>query len=124
MESNRDVPNEQNLHEDFQKVVGRAGGYMLIAGIIASPVGSFIYKNIKSGLYNGFKFVDFEGRRIKFDSPAKALFDFLYLKKTGDLEGFRVNWDIFNVSDRQEFKEIVILSKSSKMKKILKIIKW
>ena len=39
-----EILRKENLHEDFQKVVGRAGGYMLIAGIIASPVGSFIYK--------------------------------------------------------------------------------
>ncbi|KKP79631.1 MAG: major facilitator superfamily [Candidatus Levybacteria bacterium GW2011_GWB1_35_5] len=39
-----EILRKENLHENFQKVVGRAGGYMLIAGIIASPVGSFIYK--------------------------------------------------------------------------------
>ena len=39
-----EILRKENLHEDFQKVVGKAGGYMLIAGIIASPIGSFIYK--------------------------------------------------------------------------------
>lgn len=39
-----EILRKENLHEDFQKVVGRAGGYMLISGIIAAPLGSFIYK--------------------------------------------------------------------------------
>jgi len=36
--------HKENLHEDFQKVVGKAGGYSLIAAMIASPIGSIIYK--------------------------------------------------------------------------------
>ncbi len=36
--------HKESLHEDFQKVIGRASGYFLIASIIASPIGSFIYK--------------------------------------------------------------------------------
>ena len=87
-------------------------------------LGSFIYKNLKSEFYNGYKFVDFEGRRIKMATKAKALFDFLYLGPVGDLEGLRINRDAFNAADRQEFKEIVTLSKSIKMKEILEKLKW
>lgn len=36
--------HKEGLHDNFQKVVGRASGYFLIASIIASPIGSFIYK--------------------------------------------------------------------------------
>lgn len=39
-----EILRKENLHEDFQKVIGRASGYMLIAGIIVSPIGSFMYK--------------------------------------------------------------------------------
>jgi MFS family permease len=34
---------KDGCHEEFQKVVGKANGYFLIASIIASPVGSFMY---------------------------------------------------------------------------------
>ncbi|HSX19008.1 MAG TPA: MFS transporter [Candidatus Saccharimonadales bacterium] len=37
--------HKQKMHEDFQKVIGRAGGYFSIATIIASPIGSIIYKH-------------------------------------------------------------------------------
>ncbi len=36
--------HKENLHEDFQKIMGRASGYFLIASMIASPIGSLIYK--------------------------------------------------------------------------------
>lgn len=40
-----DLLHKEGLHEDFQKVSGRAGGYFLIASIIASPLGSLIYSH-------------------------------------------------------------------------------
>ncbi|MCL5970246.1 MAG: MFS transporter [Patescibacteria group bacterium] len=36
--------HKEGLHEDFQKIIGKAGGYSLIAAIVASPIGSIIYK--------------------------------------------------------------------------------
>jgi MFS family permease len=36
--------HKENLHEDFQKVIGRVGGYSLVAAMIASPLGTIIYK--------------------------------------------------------------------------------
>jgi len=36
--------HKEGLHEDFQKVIGKASGYFFVAIIIASPIGSFIYK--------------------------------------------------------------------------------
>lgn len=36
--------HKENLHEDFQKVTGKASGYFLIASIIASPIGAMVYK--------------------------------------------------------------------------------
>jgi len=35
--------HKEGLHDSFQKVIGRAGAYFLLAGIIAGPSGSFIY---------------------------------------------------------------------------------
>ncbi len=36
--------HKEGLREDFQKVIGRANGYFLVASIIAAPIGTFIYK--------------------------------------------------------------------------------
>lgn len=35
---------KEDLHENFQKVSGHANGYFLVASIIASPIGTLIYK--------------------------------------------------------------------------------
>lgn len=35
--------HKEGLHEDFQKIYGKANGYFLTASLIASPIGSFIY---------------------------------------------------------------------------------
>lgn len=92
--------------------------------VFDNKLGTFVYKNIKAELYNGYTFMGFEGKRIKIASKAKALFDFLYLKRMKNPEAARINWDTFDESDKQEFKGIVTLSKSVKMNDILKIIKW
>ena len=36
--------HKEDLHENFQKVYGKANGYFLIAAMIGSPIGSMIYK--------------------------------------------------------------------------------
>ncbi|OHA68766.1 MAG: hypothetical protein A3I38_02315 [Candidatus Wildermuthbacteria bacterium RIFCSPLOWO2_02_FULL_47_10] len=92
--------------------------------IYSNELGNFIYKNIKSEFFNGFEFKDFEGKRIKFATKAKALFDFLYLGKWTNTENSRINWDVFNDTDRNEFAKIVNSSDSPKMKKILEVLKW
>lgn len=35
---------KDNLHEDFQKVIGKIGAFSLVGAVIASPIGSIIYK--------------------------------------------------------------------------------
>jgi len=44
--------HKENLHENFQKVYGRANGYYLVAAMIGSPIGSLIYK-----FYPGFPYL-------------------------------------------------------------------
>ena len=92
--------------------------------VFRNELGRFTYRNIKNELFGGFEILDFDGNRIKFASKGKALFDFLYYKKLGELEELRINWDIFNTQDREGFKKIVILSGSAKMRKVLKNLKW
>jgi len=92
--------------------------------IYKNKLGSFIYKSIRDDLFSGFSVIDFENKRIKFATKAKALFDFLYFRKKGNLENLRINWDQFNENDKQGFKKIVFESGSYKIKKELKKLKW
>jgi len=80
-----------------------------------SDVATFIFKNIKDGLFFGFETKSFRGKRIKVATPPKALFDFLYLKPTSWQENSRINWDALEKRQKTEFKEIVKRSKSRKM---------
>ncbi len=92
--------------------------------VYKNKLGTFIYKNIKECLFDNFEVKDFEGKRIKFATAAKALFDFLYFGKTQRLEDLRINWDQLGKSDKIEFKEIVLKSASSKLKRVLEKLKW
>lgn len=94
-----------------------------------NSLGSFTYRNIKPELFFGFKNFDFEGKRVKFASKAKALFDFFYFKKQKELAGkgigsFRINWDVFEDEDRKEFREFVKISDSIKLNRVLKSLQW
>ncbi|KKR10025.1 MAG: hypothetical protein UT39_C0024G0004 [Candidatus Woesebacteria bacterium GW2011_GWA1_39_21] len=89
-----------------------------------SKLGSFIYKSMRDDLFGGFSVIDFENKRIKFATKAKALFDFLYFRKRGNMDNLRINWDQFNENDKQEFKKIVFDSGIYKIKKELTKLKW
>jgi len=89
-----------------------------------NKLGNFIYRNIKESLFGNFTVSDFEGKRVKMATPAKALFDFLYYQKIQDPNSFRLNWSVFNQDDRKEFKQIVSSAKSTKMREIAGILKW
>lgn len=86
----------------------------------------FIYRNIKRELFFGFNLID----NFQIASKAKALFDYLYLKKFNDInqteyflkQESRINWLELTKNDFKEFNQYVNLSKSIKMKKISKII--
>lgn len=101
--------------------------------IFQNGLGKFSYQNIKDELFGGFETKTFDnGKRIRIASKAKALFDYLYLKRFVSLtrlryelnEGLRLNWDEFNKKDVLEFKRFVLISNSSKMKSVIKIMKW
>ena len=97
--------------------------------VYTNKFGSFVYKNIKEGLFAGFGTERKGVYSIKIASKAKALFDFLYLKRNFDYtkkeeieRGLRINWDNFLLTDVEEFKKYVLLSKSEKMTIIFKNI--
>ncbi|MDP3994619.1 MAG: hypothetical protein Q8P91_02215 [bacterium] len=93
-----------------------------------NSLGAFSYRSIKPELFSGFVQKDFADKKIKIAPPAKALFDFLYLRKMADMErelksSLRINWEVLNEGDLKEFAGFVQESRSPKMKKVLKIIK-
>jgi len=91
-------------------------------------LGIYKYSNIKKQFYFGFNEVSFYQNRYFMATKAKALFDFLYLKRNlGNLEkevleDLRLNWDNFSKEDFDLFKKYVSKSNSKKMEKILKIL--
>lgn len=99
--------------------------------IFSNKLGNFRYQNIKKELFLGYLEVDYKGNSVRLASKAKALFDTIYLRSFGNsnleyelTQGLRLNLDNFNRNDIIEFKKYVSLSKSNKMEKALKILKW
>jgi predicted transcriptional regulator of viral defense system len=91
-------------------------------------LGTFIYKNIKEELFFGYLEKKWENQSIYQATKAKALFDFLYLKKLTNIKqelttDLRINWSNFSQDDLVEFTKYVRASFSSKMALILKILK-
>ena len=92
-----------------------------------NAAGTFIYRNLKSILFTGYTGETWDDKIIRRATPAKALFDWLYLQKlphpSSDLSGnLRINWDQLTLDDINEFGKYVKLSQSAKMARILKII--
>lgn len=97
---------------------------------IQSQLAVLSYTNIKKDLFTGFDYIIIAGFEIKQASKAKALFDFLYLKKRmlkvinkQILESLRLNLGEMQGRDWQEFENYLVLSKSKKMEKIFNILK-
>lgn len=95
-----------------------------------SQLTTFSYRNIKEELFMGFTEERYGGRKIVIATAAKALFDYLYLKKFSSLaqmkdylltEG-RLNWQGLSKDDKKLFKNYVVRSRSKKMLKILEIL--
>lgn len=95
-----------------------------------SDITLFNYRSIKKELFFGYNLLDFRDKKVKVASLAKALFDYLYLKKTTslkDMESYlfqeaRINWEVLLKRDKEEFKTIIKISSSSKMESIVNIL--
>ncbi len=97
--------------------------------VFENKLGTFTYRNIKTDVYQGFKFSEYMGIPIAQATMAKALFDFLYLrpwKGSKRLAGYdlvedlRLNLEDFSENDQVEFSTFVEISNSKKMDQILK----
>lgn len=91
---------------------------------ITNQLGTFDYAHIKPTLFGGYKVKMVGGVPVGEAAPAKALFDYLYLRKDGGLSGLkdydlaeemRLNLADWGEADRKEFSDWVKKSKSPKM---------
>lgn len=86
--------------------------------------GNFFYHKVKESLFTGFEIVKKGDFSIYKATKAKALFDFLYLRKNHligkkSFDGLRLNLDNLSGKDREEIKKYVIIEGSGKMAEIL-----
>jgi len=91
---------------------------------ITNKLGTFVYRHIQPELYRGFRMLEVHGILVAIASPAKALFDYLYLRPLAfrssgyDLnlaEELRLNLDDFTPASQREFAEYVFASNPAKM---------
>ena len=97
--------------------------------LLISPIISEIFSiKIKNNLFCGFAVVKRGDFSVLKASKAKALFDYVYLRKNGlsdkkAVEELRLNLDNFKAGDWREFKKYVVLGGSAKIKKIFKLLR-
>ncbi len=95
-----------------------------------NAIGTFVYHTVSKNLYFGFEKKTF-GKNIYFEaSPAKALFDFLYLrlpnldvKDFRAIEELRINWDLLSPEHFRELGDVVIRGGIQKMAAVFALVK-
>lgn len=90
--------------------------------------GNFFYHKIKKNLFCGFNTIHNNGFMTRKATKAKALFDFLYLRKNliTNIESFeelRLNLDNLNTDDLEEFEKYLKIERSRKMAEIFNFLK-
>lgn len=89
-----------------------------------NKLGNFIYHTIKPSLFCGFELSEESGFSIMRATKAKAMFDFLYLRKNilpnkEAVEELRLNKEHLSRNDIKELNKYVALEGSKKLKIIL-----
>jgi predicted transcriptional regulator of viral defense system len=96
---------------------------------IENPIAIFTYQHIKTSLYLGFTFEEFLGHPYYIASPAKALFDYLYLRpiprslrkqRVSLATELRLNMDEWTNTQKEELSSYISLSRSEKMRMIFR----
>jgi len=92
----------------------------------SNPRGNFYYHKIKTDLFCGFTTSMAGEFEIRKATKAKAVFDYLYLRKNGlpsknAVDELRLNVSLLSAADR---KEIVDFSKIEGSKKMARIAAW
>jgi hypothetical protein len=94
----------------------------------SNDLGNFIYHKVKEELFLGFAVIKKGNFSILKATKAKALFDFLYLRKRmlldkRAIEELRLNLDEFAKKDFKELKGFVEIEGSNRMKEIIDWLK-
>lgn len=93
-------------------------------------LGFFVYHHLDQKFYFGFRKRSY-GRNIIYEAtPAKALFDFFYLRLAGldpqdisTIEELRINWSQLNQGAFDELCQIILKSDIQKMIKLIPLLK-
>lgn len=56
-----------------------------------TPIGTFVYRNIKESLFNGYEIISWRDKQIKEATTKKALADWRYFNKGADLSRVNLN---------------------------------
>ncbi|OGC16169.1 hypothetical protein A3J90_01260 [candidate division WOR-1 bacterium RIFOXYC2_FULL_37_10] len=85
--------------------------------------GNFFYHKISSRLFCGFNILKKGGLIIYKATKAKALFDYIYLRKNvltteDSIKELRLNLNDFSEKDLKEFKKYIKMEKSKKLRSI------
>lgn len=91
-----------------------------------TPIGNFIYRHIKPGLFWGYQLVDFAGHKLLLAEPEKAVLDYLYLnpklKTVSDFESMRINIDEFRSQvDPERFQQYLKIFNNKQLSRRAKI---
>jgi predicted transcriptional regulator of viral defense system len=94
----------------------------------SNDLGNFIYHTIREELFLGFRVIKKDSFSILKATKAKALFDFLYLRKRllvdkRAVDELRLNLDEFTKDDFKEMERYVEMERSSRMKEIIHWLK-
>ena len=119
--------------QNYQMLTDVVYGYSVVTikktNSINNEFGSFNYQSIKKSLFTGFSTESYENMEWFVASKAKALFDYIYFNQNkfseitkNELLGLRLNLDIMQKQDWQEYKKY-LLKAPSKMTAIYKIMK-
>lgn len=101
--------------------------FTLVSGkktaVFSNKLGNFIYHKIKDSLFLGFEIIKKNNLIIYKASKAKALFDFLYLRKNllfnkKACRELRLNLDDLAANEKNELKRYINLEGSKAMKNI------
>lgn len=115
------VLHEHNMLTEIPRNITSVG--LRKTAHFSNDLGNFIYHKIKEELFLGFRVVKKGNFSILKATKAKALFDFLYLRKRLLLDKravreLRLNFTEFATSDFKELKRYVELEGSPRMKEI------
>jgi len=92
--------------------------------VLNNKLGAFFYHKIKAALFCGFELNEESDFSILRATKAKALFDFLYLRKNilptkEAVKELRLNTEHLTKADLKELKKYVSMEKSKKMNEII-----